>query len=194
MTMQPGLNPTPHAAPQIVEGLLTQQVGSETLVYDERTHQAFCLNPVAAEVWRRFDAGGTAAQTAVAVSLALDTPVTEEAVLFAMAELREHGLIAPEAASKAAPTRRDLMRQIGAGAIVMLPAVAAVMAPRAAQAYNGCVNCNATPSRPTTATTPAEPRGRWRSGDLGLVPLAPSAESPEDNRKRRQANGEIFIP
>jgi hypothetical protein len=127
------------------QGLLIQHVGQETLVYSEPLHKAFCLNPIAAQVWRALDGVRTTEQIAAAVTSTLSMPVTEDLVLFAVSELRRDGLADEEDSSAgvlALPSRRDMMRQLGAGAVVMLPAVAAVMAPKAAQAYTGCLNCD----------------------------------------------------
>jgi len=174
---------------------LTQDVGNETLVYNQQTHQAFCLNPVATETWRRFDGLQTPAAIAAAAAVALRTPVSEEAVLLAISELRGHGLIEAEAPVNAGPgpSRRDLMRQIGAGAILMLPAVAVVMAPKAAQAYNGCVNCgNAVRER---YSMPVAPRTPAANPGVGFVPVSPdTSDSTDDVRKKRRENGEIWIP
>jgi len=176
-------------------GILTQKIGFETLVYNEQTHQAFCLNPVATETWSRFDGQQTPAEISAAASVVLGSPVSEQAVLLAIAELRGHGLIEPEpaAAARPVPTRRDLMRQIGAGAMVMLPAVAVVMAPRAAQAYNGCVNCDAQQEKSAAAATAAQQRAT-AVRDLGLLPMPDQANSPDQLRKKRQQNGEIWVP
>jgi len=176
--------------------LLTQQVGPETLVYNERTHQAFCLNPVTAQVWKLLGRGLTLAEISAAASLALGTPVTEDAALFALAELRRNRLLEPEPepvlAARPVPTRRQLMRQIGAGALVMLPAVAVIMAPKAAQAYNGCVNCDA--EHGTSSVAAAK---RARAQPLPAIDIVPDPGSPDSTeavRKKRQQNGEIFIP
>ena len=133
------------------QGLLIQHIGQETLVYSEALHKAYCLNPVAAQVWRLLDGVRTPEQIASAVTNALSTPVTEDLALFTISELRRDGLLSEEDSSAtvlAVPSRRDVMRQLGAGAVVMLPVVAAVMAPKAAQAYTGCLNCNAVPGPP----------------------------------------------
>jgi len=132
-------------------GLIVQHVGQETLVYSEALHKAFCLNPIAAQVWGSLDGVRTPGQIAASVSDTLSMPITEDLVLFTISELRRDGLLDEEDSSVrvlAVPSRRDVMRQLGAGAVVMLPVVAAVMAPKAAQAYTGCVDCNVLPAAP----------------------------------------------
>jgi len=125
--------------------VLVQHIGQETLVYSEEFHKAFCLNPLAAQVWGLLDGVRTPEQLATAVTSMLSMRVTEDLVLFTLSELQRDGLVDEVAQSTTAfvaPNRRDLIRQMGVGALAMLPVVAAVMAPTAAQAYTGCLNCN----------------------------------------------------
>src|ERR1700678_3939382 len=119
--------------------LSIQQGGTETLVYDERRHKAFCLNEISSVLWRLADGERTAAQMSAAASLQLKAPVTEELVLVAIEELRRDGLIEPSPTPEAAPTisRRDLLQRLGVGGAMLLPVIAAIVAPTAAQAYSG---------------------------------------------------------
>src|ERR1700678_159029 len=83
-----------HNAPRsIQEHISIQQVGTETLVYDEQRHKAFCLNEVSSIIWRLADGEHTVAQISAAASLQLKAAVNEEIVLFALEELRRDGLI-----------------------------------------------------------------------------------------------------
>jgi hypothetical protein len=139
--------------PRRILQLSIQHVGQETLIYDEQTHRAFCLNPVAAAVWNRCDGETSSAAIAASASLALDLPVTEELVQLSLAELSRDGLLEPDAAFAIAPfttlaiiSRRDAMIKFGGRAAMMLPVVFAIAAPTAAQAYAGCANCNPPPT------------------------------------------------
>jgi hypothetical protein len=125
------------------DGLLLQHVGSEILLYHEQAHQVFCLNAAASQVWQLLDSGGNIRQIAEAATLALRSPVDAEMVLFALDQFRRDGLIreTDRPLPPAIPSRRDLLQRLGAGAVMMVPVVAMVMAPSAAQAYNGCVDC-----------------------------------------------------
>jgi hypothetical protein len=124
------------------QDLSIQQVGEEILIYDERRHQAFCLNRTSAAVWTHCDGTQTAAQIANALCTELAQPVTEEIVGFALAQLEEKGLVEPSnelpAEAKLAAlghlSRRSMMAKAGAGAVVMLPAIAAILAPKPADA------------------------------------------------------------
>jgi hypothetical protein len=128
---------------QRTDHLTVQPVGVEILLYDETTHKAFCLNDLAATVWAACDGSHTVSAIAAAATQALQRPVREDLVLFTLAELRKDGLLLPDDSPIDVPTpsRRDLVRKLGAGAIILLPIVAAIMTPTAAQAYTGCFDC-----------------------------------------------------
>jgi hypothetical protein len=130
------------------------------LIYDEVRHQAFCLDPVAAAVWKQCDGQHTIAQIAAAAGL------PQESVHIALERFESDHLleVQPVAAGEiplallASQSRRTLMTRLGASALLLIPAVAVISAPKAAQAYNGCVNCpppTVTPSgSPATSLAP----------------------------------------
>ena len=51
-------------APSGKPTLVVREVGSETIVYDPRTHRAHCLGETAAAVWRECDGGRSASEIA----------------------------------------------------------------------------------------------------------------------------------
>jgi hypothetical protein len=134
--------------------LVIQQIGEEILIYDERRHLAFCLDRVAAAVWNHCDGGQSVPQLATMLTEELAQPMTEDAVLFALAQLEEDCLLERESQEHAEASfvalslvsRRSLIARLGASAALMLPVVAVIAAPKAAQAYSGCVDCSAAPA------------------------------------------------
>jgi hypothetical protein len=120
-----------------------QQIGAETLLYDERCHKAYCLNESSSAIWRLADGERTVAEMCAAAALELGDAVSEELVLFAIEQLRRDGLMEPVTVFEGRPSisRRAVLRRLGAGGAMLLPAIAAIVAPTAAQAYNGCVDC-----------------------------------------------------
>jgi hypothetical protein len=132
---------------RIQESVSIQQIGTEILVYDERRHKAFCLNESSSVIWLLADGERTIAEIRAAASLQLKTPVDDDLVLFAIEELRRDGLIEFSSVAEAAQalSRRAMLRRLGVSGALLLPMIAAVLAPMAAQAYNGCFDC--TPSR-----------------------------------------------
>jgi hypothetical protein len=126
------------------ESVSIQPIGTESLVYDERRHMAFCLNESSSAIWLLADGQHTVAQISVAASVQLNAPVSEDLVLFAIAELRRDGLMEPSTVAESVPalSRRAMLRRLGVSGALLLPMIAAVLAPTAAQAYNGCVDCS----------------------------------------------------
>jgi hypothetical protein len=127
----------------IQQGICIEQIGPETLIYDERSHKAFCLNATSSSVWRKCDGAHTVEQIAAAVTLELAMPVSEELVQYALGELRHDGLLEASPVSTAVPeiSRRDMMQKLGFRAALLLPVVAMVIAPKAAHATSGCIDC-----------------------------------------------------
>ncbi len=121
-----------------VRGISVQSVGQDTLVYDELRHKAFCLNPISSLVWRLSEGRRNAAQIADAASVELKHPVTQEIVLYALAQLQQDGLLESGPVEHVA-TRREMVKKLGFGAALMMPVVTAVFAPQAAEAYGGCL-------------------------------------------------------
>jgi len=137
-----------HGQPRrLSQGLSIQQVGDETLIYDERRHLAFCLNRASSQVWARCDGVQSAAEIAAALQAESAQPVTEQIVAMALGQMEENGLLEPEAQSPEAYltpsgsiSRRNMMTRLAYGAAMLLPAIAVIMAPKAAQAYGGTVD------------------------------------------------------
>jgi hypothetical protein len=115
--------------------LVLKTVGDEVLVYDLTRHRAHSLNRVAAAVWRRCDGTRDAAAIGADLREADGTPVTVEAVRYALAELGRVRLLTTPG-GEAGITRRDLVRRLGTAAAVALPVVTSIVAPTAAQAQS----------------------------------------------------------
>ena len=124
-------------------GLLIRELPDELLVYDSEGHRAHCLNRTAAQVFRCADGTRTIADLALLVAPPEDRVAGKSAVELALADLDEAGLLesAPSSLS-----RRELVRRVGIGAAILLPAVASIVAPTPAEAAATCVtNCQGKP-------------------------------------------------
>lgn len=150
------------------EQITVQAVGDETLLYDERRHMAFCLNATASAVWRLADGARTIAEIGAAASAEMSRDICEDVVRVALHDLRSNGLLAEDEgdpsgdAAEAATqlvSRRKMLARLGIGAAALLPVVASIIAPTAAQAYSGCVDCSV-----------AGPRGVRRGGGPAIAP------------------------
>lgn len=116
-----------------------QQVEAETLVYDERSHRAWCLNRSSACIWRLCDGSNTLSTIAARASAELGSTVTEDLVLLTLAELRDQDLLQPESFIFVPDglTRRELMGRVGLTAATLLPVIATLVAlPPSAAASN----------------------------------------------------------
>lgn len=118
--------------------IAVQDVEPETLIYDERSHKAWCLNHSSACIWRLCDGQNTIVQIAAIAATKLGSPITEDLVLLTLAELTEKGLLLPEAAEflPQGISRRLMIGRVGLTAAALLPVIAALTAPPAS-AQNG---------------------------------------------------------
>jgi hypothetical protein len=72
------------------DGLLEETAGEELLLYDQNSHTAHCLSPIATCVWRHCDGEHNLSELAGLVG------VSESLVADALHELREKDLLIPE--------------------------------------------------------------------------------------------------
>jgi hypothetical protein len=110
-----------------------REIEEETLIYDERTHRAWCLNPSSACIWQLCDGQNTVGRIAACAVKELGPAVNEELVLLALEELQEKGLLQGgmvEALPRDA-SRREMIGKIGMAAAALFPVVAAITAPPA---------------------------------------------------------------
>jgi len=127
-------------------GLISEELDGETLLYVEATHRAFCLNAAAARVWEAID--GARDVTAIARHAAIEVELVNGTLL----EMGEAGLL--EAVPEDLPPGVDLSRRrlVRAG-LVAIPLIMAITVPRAAEAASAC-----TVGLPTgTACSPTNP-------------------------------------
>jgi hypothetical protein len=124
------------------EALLLQELPDETLIYDQRTHAAHCLNGSAAEVFRLADGSRSVDELAEAMGERLGC-ADPELVWAALAELDRAGLLEESPKPPRGPgtrSRRAALERLGLGLLV--PTVVSVLAPTPAAALATCVtNC-----------------------------------------------------
>ena len=134
----------PHAREK---GLLVRELGEEVVVYDLDRHEAHCLNPSAAAVFKRCDGRSTVPELALALREDLGEPVDERWVGLALEGLEAAHLLeaGTSPAPPAEPSRRDLLRKAGLGAALLLPAVVSMVAPTPAEAAGTCIPDTACP-------------------------------------------------
>jgi hypothetical protein len=128
------------------EGLIVQELGDETLVYDLTSHKAHYLNRTARLIWQRCNGRTTLAEILTVLENEQKTRIGETAVWMALDQLAKAQLLAdrpvlPE--SLASCSRRDLIRAAGLlGAAALVPIVDTIVAPRAAEAASSTTSQN----------------------------------------------------
>jgi len=127
---------TTHPRKILSDRLTLQEVETETLLYDERSHRAWCLNRSSACIWHLCDGRNTIRQIAAQAGAELHAPVSEDLVLLALTELREKELLEPESFAPLPHglTRREMMGRVGFAAAALLPVIATLVAPPPAAA------------------------------------------------------------
>jgi len=115
-------------------------VGNETLVYDERTHKAWCLNHSSACIWRLCDGENSVALIEAKAAAQLGAEVDNDLVLVTIDELHQKGLLQPDSIQEIPRdvSRRQMISRSGLAAAALLPIIAALTAPPAA-AQSGSV-------------------------------------------------------
>lgn len=134
----PGTQPD-GALPRARKGdVIETDLGDEVVLYDAREHHGHCLNPVVAAVWRRLDGAVSMPEMLAHLRNELDTAADEATVWAALHQLDEAGLLEPAPAEPAGGevSRRSMLRQLGAAA-VLVPAISTIVAPPAYAQVSG---------------------------------------------------------
>lgn len=134
------------------EGLVINELDSETLVYDLERDQAHCLNHAAALVWKRCDGKTTVAGMVGLLQTELGASVDADFVWLAIKELRRFHLI--ENGKRVAPaashvSRRKLLLKYAPAALA-LPVIMSITAPTPAQSAS-CAPPNAAEGCPCSS-------------------------------------------
>lgn len=123
------------------DGLLVETVGEELLLYDQNSHTAHCLSPIAACVWQRCDGERDVTE------LAEFAGVNESLVGEALRELREKDLLVtePQLVQSTVPgvSRREaIIRGVHYGAAAAaVPLIVSATAATPAMASSGGFTC-----------------------------------------------------
>jgi len=140
------------------EGLVVRDLPDETIVYDRKRHQAHCLNRMAALVFRHAD--GTRSAAEIATLLAEGTPREREAVVALALEQLSQACLLDGPAPVPATARRAVLRHVGLGAALLVPAIASVIAPTPAEAATCVTSCVGQPNgTPCNCFAPDVPCG-----------------------------------
>jgi hypothetical protein len=143
--------------------ITTKEIEAETLIYDERSHRAWCLNRSSACIWRLCDGRNTVSEVAALATAELGSAVAEDLVLLTLEDLEENGLLdnGKLEAMPRDPSRRQMLGRIGFATAALLPVIAGIAAPPA-MAQSGSVGSdvkkgpksNLRPATPTQNSAP----------------------------------------
>lgn len=121
------------------DGLVTERVGDELVVYDSQTSEAHCLHPLAAAVFTAADGQSSPAAITASVSAQLGDRFEVEHIEMALAELEDRGLVSVPVASGI--SRRSFMQRSAAvgGVAFAGTMITSVVAPAYGQAASSGV-------------------------------------------------------
>lgn len=123
------------------DGLVVQEVPGELLVYDLDSDKAHCLNETAAIVWNACDGNTSVSDIAAVVAATSKGEASDDLVWLAIDQLNESNLLDEELTPRfTGESRRDVLKKIGIGAMIALPIVASLAAPKSVMAASSC-NC-----------------------------------------------------
>jgi hypothetical protein len=123
------------------ERILVQELSDEVLVYDLDNHKAHCLNKAAAAVWEHCDGTKSIRDIALAAGSDLNAQADESMVFYALDQLGKAGLLEkriPVPDGKPKLSRRELMRKAGVAAMIAIPVVTSILAPKSLASATSC--------------------------------------------------------
>jgi hypothetical protein len=131
------------------DGLLIEQVGKETVVYDVEAKEAHCLKGLASVVFSHADGKTSAEDLAAVAEKELGEPITFANVQDAITQLEACALLDTPLLVRDGLSRRQLVQKagyIGAAATVASPLITSVLTPATALATDssipsGCSGC-----------------------------------------------------
>jgi len=127
--------PTPLRPLARTDNVLSEELGSELVLYDEQRDIACRLNRTAALVWKNADGSRTVADLVELLRQDLGEVANEDLVMIALDRLMDEGLIEsgyePRDLETATFSRRRFIRHAGVigTAAVTLPVIQAIVAP-----------------------------------------------------------------
>lgn len=146
--------------------LVVQELGDETVIYDEQRNHVHRLNRTAAIIWQHCDGQTSVTALAEILRSEIGTPVTEEVVWLALDRLEKEQLLEgklsrPDDAKNI--TRRQMLKKAAlvGGMTLLLPVVQSIVAPTPAMAMS--ISCRKRGFAYNYPTNPCCP---------GLIPIS----------------------
>ena len=124
------------------DDVVVQDLENEVLIYDLKINKAFCLNETSALVWRLCDGTKSVAEINQLISEKSKLSVSEDIVWLALDQLKQDNLLANGDQVEVefnGLSRREAIRKVGLGSMIVLPLISSLVAPPAAMAQSTCV-------------------------------------------------------
>jgi hypothetical protein len=119
------------------EGLVVRKLNDDVLIYDTKTNHAHSLNQNAALIWEHCDGKRTLGDLSNMLQGNVPGKEREQLTWIAIDQLQRSGLLLGQVASPESVkgmTRRQLIKAAGIAALIAVPVVSTIVAPKAAQA------------------------------------------------------------
>jgi len=119
--------------------LVEQQLNGELLIYDLTINKAYCLNGTATLVYQFCNGKNSVAEISNLISKKMNQPVPEDLVWLALDSFKKDNLLEQSEQFEINfnnLSRRQVIRRIGFGSMVMLPLISSLVAPTSAQAQS----------------------------------------------------------
>lgn len=132
------------------EGIVSQDLDKEVLIYDRKTNKSFHLNETSSIVYQACD-GKTSFQ-----DLQARHQLSDDVIFMALDQLCNENLIVSEvdyASPFEAMTRREVIKKVGFASMVVLPVISVLVVPTSVNASSTCLtdgqsDCRVTPCCP----------------------------------------------
>jgi hypothetical protein len=112
------------------QGIVTQDMADELLVYDLKSNKAHCLNKTARFVWRNCDGTKSLEDIRRGLESSTGENVEIEIISLAVQQLNDNNLLDNDSAiMEIGLSRRALLKRAGFAAVIALPIVASIAVP-----------------------------------------------------------------
>jgi len=112
------------------DGISATDIGDETVIYDNQTNQASCLNALARYVWNACDGTNDTESLLKKAKAAGYRDATEDEIWMAIDEFEQAGiLVGPiegDSQKLISPSRRETLRLLGKSVAAVLPVVTTI--------------------------------------------------------------------
>ena len=128
------------------QNIVIQEIGGEIMIYDLEINKAYCLNETSAIVYQNCDGKTDFAD----LNSKYNFP--NEIIYLALDQLQKENLLEKDTNFVSPLTglsRREVVKKVGLGSMILLPVIASIVAPTAINAASGCAPGLLAPGQPT---------------------------------------------